>query len=127
MLAQAQPVTGLYVGAGFGANMLDKTDITPTSADQRALGTLGAEYSWGYAGVLSLGWGYGNGLRTEIEGNYRSNDVSDFTANNAPARGATGTALSYGAMLNVSYNIDLGGALGGITPLCRCGPWLHLA
>jgi OOP family OmpA-OmpF porin len=62
VLAQHQPVTGLYVGAGFGANMLDKTDIIPTSADQRALGTLGAEYSWGYAGVLSLGWGYGNGL-----------------------------------------------------------------
>jgi outer membrane protein OmpA-like peptidoglycan-associated protein len=71
--------------------------------------------------VLSLGWGFGNGLRAEIEGSYRSNDISDFTANNQPARGATGTALSYGAMVNMLYDIDLGGALGGITPYVGAG------
>ena len=122
VLAQAQPVTGLYLGAGIGGNYLDKTDITgSTAADKDALGNRGAEFSWGYAGVLSLGWGYGNGLRTEIEGSYRSNDVSDFTSGNTALMGATGTANSYGAMLNVLYDFDLGGALGGITPYVGAG------
>ncbi|MCX7368893.1 MAG: OmpA family protein [Alphaproteobacteria bacterium] len=122
VLAQAQPVSGIYLGAGIGGNYLDKTDIVGTSAaDKTALGNLGAEFSWGYAGVLSLGWGYGNGLRTEIEGSYRSNDVSDITSNNTAASGATGTATSFGAMLNVLYDFDLGGALGGITPYVGAG------
>jgi outer membrane protein OmpA-like peptidoglycan-associated protein len=122
VLAQAQPVSGIYLGAGIGGNYLDKTDVVGTSAaDKTALGNLGAEFSWGYAGVLSLGWGYGNGLRTEIEGSYRSNDVSDITSSNTALMGATGTATSYGAMLNVLYDFDLGGALGGITPYVGAG------
>jgi outer membrane protein OmpA-like peptidoglycan-associated protein len=128
VLAQAQPVTGLYLGAGIGGNYLDKTDITGSSAADKAnLATafgsnnLSGEFSWGYVGVLSLGWGFGNGLRAEIEGSYRSNDLSDLTAGNAVQRGSTGTAFSYGAMANLLYDINLGGALGGITPYVGAG------
>ena len=123
VLAQAQPVNGLYLGAGFGGNFLDKTDITGSSAaDKAAVGSgLSAEFSWGYAGVLSLGWGFGNGLRAEIEGSYRQNDVADITSGSVNQSGATGTATSYGAMLNVLYDIDLGGMLGGITPYVGVG------
>ena len=122
VLAQAQPVSGLYLGAGIGGNYLDKTDITGSSAaDKAALGNLSAEFSWGYAGVISLGWGFGNGLRAEIEGSYRSNDVSDLTLNNVAQRGGTGTATSYGAMLNVLYDINLNGMLGSITPYVGVG------
>jgi outer membrane protein OmpA-like peptidoglycan-associated protein len=122
VLAQAQPVSGLYLGAGIGGNFLDKTDITgSTAADKAAIGNLGAEFSWGYAGVLSLGWGYGNGLRTEIEASYRSNEVSDITSGSATQSGSTGTATSYGAMLNLLYDINIGGALGGITPYVGAG------
>ena len=123
VLAQAQPVSGLYLGAGVGGNFLSKTDITgSTAADKATLGgTTSAEFSWGYVGVLSLGWGFGNGLRAEIEGSYRRNDVSDISSGNAAARGATGTATSYGAMANILYDIDLGGALGGVTPYVGVG------
>jgi OOP family OmpA-OmpF porin len=123
VLAQAQPVSGLYIGAGIGGNYLDKTDITGSSAaDKAAVGNgLSADFSWGYVGVLSLGWGFGNGLRAEIEGSYRSNDVADITASNAVASGSTGTATSYGAMLNLLYDINLNGALGGITPYVGAG------
>ncbi len=122
LVAQAQPVSGLYLGAGIGGNFLDKTDITgSTAADKAAIGNLGAEFSWGYAGVLSLGWGYGNGLRTEIEASYRSNEVSDITSGSATQSGSTGTATSYGAMLNLLYDINIGGALGGITPYVGAG------
>jgi outer membrane protein OmpA-like peptidoglycan-associated protein len=123
VLAQAQPVSGLYLGAGFGGNYLDKTDITGSSAaDKENVGPgVSADFSWGYVGVLSLGWGFGNGLRAEIEGSYRQNDVSDFKRENVNQRGATGTATSYGAMLNVLYDINLNGMLGGITPYVGIG------
>ncbi|MFM7304099.1 MAG: hypothetical protein ACKO4X_12325, partial [Alphaproteobacteria bacterium] len=43
VLAQAQPVSGLYLGAGFGGNYLDKTDITATPS----VGiSRSAEFSW---------------------------------------------------------------------------------
>ena len=128
VLAQAQPVSGLYLGAGFGGNYLDKTDIAGSSAADKAnlasafgSSNLSAEFSWGYVGVLSLGWGFGNGLRAEIEGSYRQNDVSDIISAGATQRGSTGTATSYGAMLNLLYDINLNGALGGITPYVGVG------
>ena len=122
VLAQAQPVSGLYLGAGIGANSLGKTDITGTygTPPEKLTGT-SAEFEWGYAGVLSLGWGFGNGLRAEIEGSYRQNETSDYKSENVTVRGANGTATSYGAMLNVLYDIDLGGALGGLTPYVGIG------
>jgi outer membrane protein OmpA-like peptidoglycan-associated protein len=121
VLAQAQPVNGLYLGAGFGGNMLMETDATSKRPGEPN-GKDSIDFSWGYAGVLSLGWGFGNGLRVELEGNYRSNDVSDFkvgTRTNAP--GATGTVTSYGAMANILYDINLGGMLGGLTPYVGVG------
>ena len=128
LFAQAQPINGLYLGAGAGVNFLNRTDITGTYTDpfgpspvQRPLLGAGAEFDWGFAGVVSLGWGFGNGLRAEIEGNYRQNDTSAYKYDNITYPGANGTATSYGAMLNVLYDIDIGGLLGGITPYVGAG------
>ncbi len=122
VLAQAQPISGLYLGAGFGANYLDKTDLTGTfdSPPERLEGA-SVEFNWGYVGVLSLGWGFGNGLRAEIEGSYRSNDTSSYKYENRTQPGTNGTVTSYGAMLNLLYDINLNGALGGITPYVGVG------
>ena len=122
MMAQAQPVSGLYLGAGVGANCLDKTDITGTfGSPAEKLDRASAEFDWGYVGVLSLGWGFGNGLRAEIEGSYRESTTSSYKYENITQRGANGTATSYGAMANILYDIDLGGALGGLTPYVGIG------
>ena len=59
---RAQPVEGLYLGAGAGLNFV------PDLNDQ---GVRLRTRDPGFAGVLSLGWGFGNGWRAEIEGNYR--------------------------------------------------------
>ncbi|MFM7608749.1 MAG: OmpA family protein [Alphaproteobacteria bacterium] len=122
VLAQAQPVTGLYLGAGVGANYLDKTGITGTydSPPERLEGA-SVDFNWGYVGVLSLGWGFGNGLRAEIEGSYRSNDTATYRYANTTQSGTNGTVTSYGAMLNVLYDFNLGGALGGIAPYIGVG------
>ena len=117
IMAQAQPVSGLYLGAGVGANFLNKTDITGTfGSPAEKLEGASAEFDWGYVGVLSLGWGFGNGLRAEIEGSYRENAVSSYKYNNITQPSSNGTVTSYGVMANILYDIDLGGALGGLTP-----------
>jgi len=108
VLAQAQPVSGLYIGAGAGGNLLGKTDVTgSTAADKAALGggNWSTDFAWGYVGVLSMGWGFGNGLRAEIEGNYRRNDLERFTIDGFVAQGASGRINTYGAMVNALYDI----------------------
>jgi OOP family OmpA-OmpF porin len=123
VMAQAQPVSGPYIAGGIGANWLQ--DTTLNGSVNNALGTkVENDFEVGYIGVLSLGWGFGNGLRAEIEGNYRSNDVSDTKVGGSSVQGVasgTGTAVSYGVMANVLYDFNLGSSLGGIVPYIGAG------
>jgi len=111
--AQAQPVNGFYIGAGAGLNHLQESDISVTGSAFPAgpgFRTGQSEFSLGFGGVISLGYGFGNGVRAEIEGNYRQNDVdsvSGFTATGAP-RTSGGTARSYGVMANALFDFDMG-------------------
>ncbi len=88
--ASAQPVTGLYVGAGVGLNITTQEKVKNLSFPTLAplgggLSTSGNfNGSTGFAGVVSVGWGFGNGLRAEIEGNYRNN-ISMACLASAPA------------------------------------------
>ncbi len=111
-LAFAQPVSGVYVAAGAGLNWLQESDVTGT----RNLQTPGAstngslEFEMGWGGVISVGYGFGNGLRAEIEGTYRQNEVdsvSGFAGLPRPLR-VSGTARTYGVMANALYDFDLG-------------------
>src|SRR3989338_6861926 len=64
---------GFYLGAGLGANWTRETDIT-------GIGTnLSADFDAGWVGALSMGWAYGNGLRSEIEFGYRRNDLDSLS------------------------------------------------
>jgi outer membrane protein OmpA-like peptidoglycan-associated protein len=66
--------------------------------------------------VLSLGWGFGNGVRVELEGNYRQNEV-DKISGFGGVTSASGTSISYGVMANAFYDFNLGatGQLGGVS------------
>jgi OmpA-OmpF porin, OOP family len=66
IVASAQPVTGLYVGAGAGVNITQKTNLTGTAVPSTVLGGLppatpvaliGGKIngSTGFAGVFSVG------------------------------------------------------------------------
>ena len=125
--AQAQPVTGFYVGAGAGLNMLMQTDLTGTGAvshndHNTASGTGTAEFDYGWVGVVSLGWGFGNGVRAEIEGSLRQNNVNSVSGFDAPAGSlsANGRARSYGVMANAIYDFDLGPSIP-LTPYVGIG------
>lgn len=78
----AQPVTGLYLSGGAGWNHADKRNAT---SDGGANGFFDAtvgnrqgsfKFSEGWGGQVAVGWGFGNGLRAEVEGNFRDNPTS---------------------------------------------------
>ncbi len=108
--AQAQSwdprVQGVYVGAGAGFNYL------MGSSDTIANRSVDVGFEWGYVGVLSVGYGFGNGLRLELEGSYRSNDVDNIKASGIGSLPrSSGTAASYGVMFNALYDFRLGGVV----------------
>ncbi|WP_372622973.1 OmpA family protein [Falsiroseomonas sp.] len=114
-LAVAQPVSGLYIAGGAGVNWLQETDLAATGQLANALAAQGitpngdVSFDLGWVGVLSLGYGFGNGVRAEIEGNYRQNDVDEIKGFGGTTN-AGGTARSYGVMANAFYDFDLGPA-----------------
>ena len=101
---QAQPLNGVYVGAGAGVNWLTDTNI-------RAPGTGKIKSDIGFVGLGSVGYAFGNGFRVELEGNYRYQEVK--------ANGVGGRLQSYGPMVNALYDFDAG--LGWATPYVGVG------
>ncbi len=111
LAAQAQPVAGLYIAAGAGVNWHENVNSTVNVAgagvfNQRIRSSLG------FAGVGSVGWGFGNGLRVELEGNYRSNDVNRVGLTQAGAAVAVSQRSGYittmGVMVNALFDFNLG-------------------
>ena len=109
LAAQAQPVTGLYVAGGAGANWRNNVSDNFTTAGVGTPFALRASSGVGFVGLGSVGWGFGNGLRLELEGNYRSNDVDAVRTQafglNLPSTARTGYMSTMGIMGNVLYDI----------------------
>jgi OOP family OmpA-OmpF porin len=106
LAAQAQPVTGLYVGAGAGYNLLGNEKINvPGSLGLAGVQGSGGQlqFEGGVATKASVGWGFGNGLRAEVQGNFYSNKankasfLTDGTA-------AGGFEYKFGGLANVLYD-----------------------
>jgi OOP family OmpA-OmpF porin len=107
--AKAQPVTGLYVGAGAGANFLQDEEMESISVLGGSVGgTAGSMKSHiGPVVVGSVGFGFGNGLRAELEGSYRYNPFSGVRGSDV-VTGGGGREQKYGAMVNVLYDFSFG-------------------
>ncbi len=103
--ARAQPVDGLYVGAGAGMDLLQnefEKPYGPIGPNRRAY-----SFDPGSATFLSLGWGFaGRGVpvRLEVEGDYANSHIR--TAKAAVALHAGGFEQQYGGFANVLYDID---------------------
>jgi OOP family OmpA-OmpF porin len=97
--ASAQAVDGLYVGAGAGINYLQRENFkfSPGTTQGSARSNIGP------AIVLSLGWGFGNGLRAEGEFSYRNNTGFNNPQFGFPASFG-GTEQKVGGMANVLYD-----------------------
>jgi len=103
--AQAQPIDGLYVAGGAGANFFSDEKFRSSADIHTPSMTL--RDSTGYVGLGSVGYGLGNGLRFELEGNYRNNHVNKFTGTSFPTT-AGGLTQQYGVMANVLFDTDVG-------------------
>ena len=103
--AHAQPITGLYIGLGGGGNLLMNEALGPSSARVGQAGH-NLKFDLGEVAVGSIGWGFGNGFRVEVEGNYRNNDLHQYTAANTPTS-AGGQERNYGAMVNLLFDLDV--------------------
>lgn len=95
--AQAEGIDGWYMGAGLGLNLLRDSTFEGGAISAKT------DYERGWAGLLSLGHGYGNGFRSELELGHRRNDVDDVRGANAG-----GSAKTTSLMLNGLYDIATG-------------------
>ena len=105
-LAAAQPVQGLYIGAGAGGTLPfaepNKGLFLPGAGGVVAQHD-GAHFDAGWMGEAAVGYGFGNGIRAEIEGDFYRNQLNRVTGFNA----ANGFENKYGAMANVYYDFSL--------------------
>ena len=84
LAAVAQPVSGLYIGAGLGADMPQNVRVTPYPSIGGA-SHLRLDQHIGVEGVGSIGYGLGNGLRFEIQGDFLRNGIRELARTPFPA------------------------------------------
>ena len=106
-VARAQPVTGLYIGGGGGANFLqdERTTSTRIGGVTVVPGTGRTRFDTGVVGLGAVGYGFGNGLRVEVEGDYRYNRIDPRPVLGRVSAG--GREQKYGAMVNALFDLDV--------------------
>ncbi len=109
-VACAQPVSGLYIGAGGGGNFMQDERNKSIRLSSGATIPTGSRvgFQTGIVGVGSLGYGFGNGVRVELEGNYRYNRPDSFRNTGPGTRSVGGREQKYGPMANVLFDLDIG-------------------
>ncbi len=125
VLRPADAISGPYIAGGAGLNLLQDPALSIEGNGASQLRGLGINPSGsltfdpGFAGVLSLGWGFGNGLRAEIEGNFRRNEVESGSGFAGAGRlGVSGQQDSYGIMANLLLDL---GSFGPVVPYVGAG------
>ena len=114
VVAKAEAINGIYIGAGAGVNFLQQENISKIAYPNLGVvvgsnGSNGSKVNFdtGFVGVASVGYGLGNGLRLELEGSYRQNKFHSLS-NTAfvTNRRTGGDEQKYGGALNVLYDFD---------------------
>jgi OOP family OmpA-OmpF porin len=111
--ANPPPVTGLYISLGAGGNILmdeHLVNATGTASDASLRSRIGP------AAVVALGYGLGNGIRLELEGDYHNNRFSQGRDFGFPAA-AGGNEVKYGPMVNALYDLT------GLIPFPYAAPY----
>jgi OmpA-OmpF porin, OOP family len=128
--ALAQPITGPYVSLGSGYNLKqNEAASVPSTLNTGGLGSY--RFGDGFNVQASVGYGLGNGLRVEIEGDYLYNNINNLSGTSKPMK-TTGHQEEYGVLVNALYDIDLnqfGIDLAGLTPYVGVGvgyQWIHM-
>jgi len=106
--AHAQPVSGLYIGGAGGANFMQRefNQVYRLNNGPRTTTRGQTSFDTGVTALASLGYGFGNGLRVEVEGDYRHNDID--RSRNFGVLGTRGREEKYGGMVNALFDLDVG-------------------
>ena len=104
LVAHAQPVTGPYVSLSGGTSIAN-----PTGFENRAEGTSGKiNFHNSYAGDTAVGYGFGDGFRVELNGEFFRNTDHKLSYNGGIQTLANGGLNTYGPMVNALYDMDVG-------------------
>jgi hypothetical protein len=105
--AQAQPVAGLYIGADLGLDLHAQEAVKNLSIGSDPLGGLStdgnAKFRPGFAGLASLGFRFGNGLRIEGEDDFLTDESKGFSGGTRVAIAGCGKEQKYGFMGTALY------------------------
>jgi len=106
--AAAQPVSGFYTAVAGGYSFEDGQKIKNIVINN-VLEPYDARIGLhnGYGGNLSVGYGFGDGWRVEIEGDYDENRFDEIKANGGDAA-VHGEEQKYGTFINGLFDFDLG-------------------
>ncbi|EHH69189.1 OmpA family protein [Gluconobacter morbifer] len=134
-IAMASTITGPYVNIGGGYNLVQQqhAHFSPTSQSDGSTDNGGGRSRFrhkdGFTGFGAFGWGFGNGLRVEVEGLYNYSQINHRRPTSV--NGMThGSDQAYGGLVNVLYDIDLAnfGLNVPVTPFVGVGAgylWQH--
>jgi outer membrane protein OmpA-like peptidoglycan-associated protein len=135
---RAQPISGVYIGVGAGVNFMQDERLRSTTIGGANfdLGKTRARFDTGYRALASVGYGLGNGLRVEVEGDYFRNSLSRIGRNSSgsvfnnsfqtlPVT-ARGDEEKWGGFVNAIFDVDtsrygLGALPFAITPYLGAG------
>ena len=109
--ASAQPIDGLYISGGIGANMVSSTDVKIGGTT----GTASTPHA-GIDGFASSGYGYANGVRAEAELFGLEGSLKAKLNNVAGSSGAQ--TYAYGLMFNGLYDFS---GFSGFSPYVGAG------
>lgn len=115
VVAMAQPVSGPYVAGSLGGNYLTEVtgnvrETVPVAGGTNPYSQNGKIKSNGGMGALaSVGYGFGNGVRVELEGSYlqQSTRLSHNTTDIFGVRGG-GTLATFEGAVNGFYDFNVG-------------------
>jgi OmpA-OmpF porin, OOP family len=105
--AFAQPIQGLYLGAGGGLHAPQNPQITALSPGF-GTGKLHLGESYGFSALGSIGWGLGNGFRFEVEGDFSRSSIRQLNGTPFPTASSGGHVSTYGVMANAIFDMDIG-------------------
>jgi OmpA-OmpF porin, OOP family len=104
LVAHAQPVTGPYVSLEGGTSIASQINVQGYKK-----GLFGDTYAkTSYAGAGAVGYGFGNGFRIELNGNFYRNTINKIKYATLGNEVATGGLNTYGPMVNALYDMDIG-------------------
>jgi OOP family OmpA-OmpF porin len=104
--ADAQPISGLYIGAGAGLHAPQDPKATPFTSSF-GTGQVELNEDFGFNSNLALGYALGNGARFEIEGNFMRSELRQLTGTPFPTT-SDGHVRTVGAMANALFDMDIG-------------------